>query len=249
MKPRLTLILGGALMVGCSLQRADGPPNENIDLSHVGDAVPRFELRSASSNPESYQVRGRHYRVLKNSQGYRARGTASWYGRKFHGRPTASGEPYDMFAMTAAHKTLPIPCYARVTNLANHRSVVVKINDRGPFHDKRLIDLSYAAAVRLGLDKIGTAPVEISVVEPGDSLAQSIFLQVGAFSSKNSAERLSAKLRRQNLPHPGIRRTQRQGRTLFLVQLGPVSSKSQLETVSKRLQAFGLRAIVLADEN
>src|SRR5690606_27721217 len=116
------------------------------DLEAIPDAIPRDEPRSARGNPASYEVFGKRYHVLASAAGYKERGVASWYGPDFHARSTSSGEPYDMYAMTAAHKTLPIPAYARVTNLANGRSVVVRINDRGPFIDNRIIDLSYTAA-------------------------------------------------------------------------------------------------------
>jgi rare lipoprotein A len=136
------------------------------DVASIPDAVPHPEPYSSSGNPDSYEVYGDRYAILKDARGYKERGYASWYGKKFHGKRTASGEPYDMFKMTAAHKTLPIPCYARVTNLDNGHSVVVRINDRGPFHEGRIIDLSYTAAVKLGsLDK-GSIPVEVEAIDP-----------------------------------------------------------------------------------
>jgi rare lipoprotein A len=145
----------------------DSGPSHPVDLSHVRDAEPRQEPRSKYGNPDSYVVHGKRYYVKQNSRGYVERGIASWYGRKFHGRRTSSGEPYDMYAMTAAHRTLPLPTYARVTNLRNHKSVVVKINDRGPFHENRIIDLSYAAATKLGIAQTGTGLVEVRALQPG----------------------------------------------------------------------------------
>ncbi len=191
-------------LAGCSLQSPDGPPAQPRDLSGVGDAVPRYEPFRPALNPVSYEVSGRRYHVLRNAEGYIARGIASWYGRKFHGRPTASGEPYDMYAMTAAHRTLPIPSYVAVTNLRNGRRVVVRVNDRGPFHSDRLIDLSYAAAVKLGIDKSGTAPVEVRALSPQGDAGRSWLLQVGAFTARVNAERLLQRLRRHRLPHPHI---------------------------------------------
>jgi rare lipoprotein A len=135
--------------------------------------VPRAEPRSASGNPPFYEVGGHRYLVLASAAGYRERGVASWYGPDFHGLRTATGERYDMFAMTAAHKTLPIPCYARVTNLSNGRSVVVRINDRGPFVSNRIIDLSYTAANRLDMVRNGTAFVEVETLMPAGSGAGS----------------------------------------------------------------------------
>lgn len=144
----------------------DGPPRQAPDLSRVPDAVPRVEPRSRGGNPDSYEVFGRRYRVMDSSRGFVERGTASWYGRKFHGRKTSNGETYDMYRMTAAHKHLPLPTYVRVTNLDNQRSVVVRVNDRGPFHSDRIIDLSYAAASRLGILAKGTGRVELRAIDP-----------------------------------------------------------------------------------
>ncbi len=157
---------------GCarSSVEADGPPGRPPDLSGLVEPVPRAEPASRYGNPASYQVFGQSYRVSATSAGYRARGDASWYGTKFHGRRTSSGEPYDMYALTAAHKTLPIPTHVRVTNLENGRSIVVRVNDRGPFHVGRIIDMSYAAAAKLGILGAGTAPVEVAALPPYQSL-------------------------------------------------------------------------------
>ena len=136
-------------------------------IEHTPDAVPVPEDRSATGNSKSYEVLGRTYDVLDSSKGFKQRGYASWYGKKFHGRKTASGERYNMFKMTAAHKTLPLPTYVRVTDLDNGKSVVVKVNDRGPFHSDRIIDLSYAAAAKLGLIGHGTSKVQIEAIDTG----------------------------------------------------------------------------------
>jgi rare lipoprotein A len=141
-------------------------PRNAPDVYQVPDAVPRDEPRSAFGNPPFYYVAGHRYVVLPSATGYVERGVASWYGTEFHGLRTSTGEPYDMFAMTAAHKTLPLPCYARVTNLSNGRSVVVRINDRGPFVANRIIDLSYSAAARLDMIRNGTAFVQVDVLTP-----------------------------------------------------------------------------------
>jgi rare lipoprotein A len=142
-------------------------PEANTSQGGVPDAVPRVEERSRNGNPAFYVVAGRRYVVLQNSTGFVERGVASWYGPGFHGVNTAMGEPYDMYAMTAAHPTLPIPCYARITNLSNGRSVVVRINDRGPFVANRIIDLSFSAAQRLDMVRTGTAFVTLEVLSPG----------------------------------------------------------------------------------
>ena len=145
----------------------DGAPSHKVDVTSIPDAVPRAERRSKYGNPTTYTVAGKAYRIMSDSEGYVESGVASWYGTKFHGRRTSSGEPYDMHAMTAAHKTLPLPTYAEVTNLQNGRKVIVKINDRGPFHDNRLIDLSHAAASKLDILATGTGLVEVRAITPG----------------------------------------------------------------------------------
>lgn len=159
------------LLAGCATQRRPSPapspaPAPPASVAGVPEPVPRAEPRSASGNPPFYEVGGHRYIILASAAGYRERGVASWYGPDFHGLRTATGERYDMFAMTAAHKTLPIPCYARVTNLSNGRNVVVRINDRGPFVANRIIDLSYTAAARLDMIRNGTAFVDVEVLSP-----------------------------------------------------------------------------------
>lgn len=144
----------------------DGPPEIDMDVAHIPNAEPRLEPLSRYGNPQKYDVFGVRYHTLAHSNGYAAEGTASWYGRKFHGQRTSSGEPYDMFGMTAAHRSLPLPTYAKVKNLNNGREVIVKINDRGPFVKDRLIDLSYAAAKKLGIHATGTGKVRITAIDP-----------------------------------------------------------------------------------
>jgi rare lipoprotein A len=143
---------------------ADSAPPMAVDVSNIPEPTPRREPKSRYGNRESYTVLGRTYRVLRSAEGYEERGIASWYGYKFHGRHTSSRERYDMCAFTAAHKTLPLPSYVRVTNLDNGRSIVVRVNDRGPFHQGRIIDLSYAAATRLDMKQAGTARVEVTAL-------------------------------------------------------------------------------------
>ncbi len=144
----------------------DWGPDKEIDMSHVPDAVPRYENRTIAGNKNPYTVLGQTYYLMDDERAYTQRGKASWYGFKFNGERTSNGELYDMFAMTGAHKTLPIPSYVRVTNLDNRKSVVVRINDRGPFHEGRIVDLSYAAAQRLGITQMGTGNVEVEIVVP-----------------------------------------------------------------------------------
>jgi peptidoglycan lytic transglycosylase len=178
-----------ALIAGCGTTRPggyykdDGPGERPLaSLDRIADAKPRVEpLHRGANSP--YFAFGRKYVPYRALKPYRERGVASWYGRKFHGQPTSSGERYDMYAMSAAHPILPIPSYARVTNLANGRSVVVRINDRGPFHSGRIIDLSYAAAYRLGYANSGSAKVEVEAIIPGTTSARSASRHAGAFAA------------------------------------------------------------------
>ncbi|MGR8934715.1 MAG: septal ring lytic transglycosylase RlpA family protein [Gammaproteobacteria bacterium] len=236
------------------------PPN----LDAVPDAVPRHEIRTRAGNPDNYQVNGKHYVVLKESRDYVVRGVASWYGSKFHGLKTSNGEQYDMFAMSAAHKTLPIPCYARITNLHNGRAVTVRINDRGPFVDGRVIDLSYTAAYKLGILDKGTGYVEVRTVEPGQSLPrvysaansyrteqrirpledgdadEQLFVQVGAFSNPDNARKLQAELSELQLARLRVSPIASQKGWLYRVQLGPLADMAQANRLAGRLGERGI---------
>jgi rare lipoprotein A len=158
------LAVGACTMIGAP-ELTRPPP---LDADRIPELVPRTEPPSRAGNMAQYEQSGRTYRVLESSYGYDERGIASWYGEGFHGRPTSSGEAYDMHQLSAAHRTLPLPTYVEVTNLSNGRRVIVRVNDRGPFHepDARIIDLSYAAAVKLGMGRSGTAPVRVRAIEP-----------------------------------------------------------------------------------
>ncbi|ROR34685.1 septal ring lytic transglycosylase RlpA family protein [Inmirania thermothiophila] len=258
--PALLLLLGG-----CSaLVRHDGPPARAPDLSAVAEAVPRAEPRSPYGNPDSYVVEGRRYHVLASAEGYRERGIASWYGRKFHGRRTASGEPYDMYAMTAAHRTLPLPTYVRVTNLENGRSVVVRVNDRGPFRRNRIIDLSYAAALRLGFADKGTALVEVEALTPGAAPASAaaapqppepvaaaapapppvrLYLQAGAFVSRRNAELLRRRLEVLVREPVEVGRVTGAADALFRVRIGPLAGVEEADALAERLARIGLESV------
>lgn len=184
----------------------DGPgDNPPANLDKIPDAVPRSEKLHPYAN-EPYMAFGARYVPAKDARVYRARGVASWYGRRYHGRPTASGEAYDMYGMTAAHPTLPIPSYARVTNLQNNKAVTVRINDRGPFRQQRVIDLSYAAAYKLGYVEQGSAAVEVEMVTnapaavsvaPHQAVSdpKGVYLQLGAFIARSSADSFRNKLK------------------------------------------------------
>ena len=225
------------------------------DLAAVPDAVPRREPRSAHGNPPFYNVLGKRYFVLAGADGYLERGVASWYGPTFHGGNTSSGEPYDMYAMTAAHKTLPLPCYARVTNLRNGRSVVVRINDRGPFVANRLIDLSYTAAARLDMIRDGTTLVEVRALTPGvpDELTRSdqlpppsLYVQAGAFADVHNAERLLGRLQAAGLASAFLTSPLQGGSHLYRVRLGPVGSVAEFDALTARLAALGISDARLA---
>jgi rare lipoprotein A len=160
----IVLAFGACTMIGSPSTVVPPAP----EPGSIRDIVPSAEPPAASGNMERYEQGGRTYRVLEWSFGYDERGIASWYGEQFHGRPTSSGEPYDMYALSAAHRTLPLPSFVRVTNLSNGQSVILRVNDRGPFADpgSRIIDVSYAAAIRLGMVRSGTANVRVEAVEP-----------------------------------------------------------------------------------
>jgi rare lipoprotein A len=231
----------------------DGPgANPPADLAAVPDAVPRAEpLHRFANRP--YQVFGKDYVPQSGLAPFRQSGIGSWYGRRYHGAPTSSGEPYDMYAMTAAHPTLPIPSYVRVTSAANGRSVVVRINDRGPFLADRIIDLSYTAAWKLGYVDAGSARVEVEAVFPGQAEpvaqakadAQGVFLQLGAFAAREAAENFRVRVYRdlawlseaiQIVPAGAV----------FRLHLGPYRSPDEARPVADRIQAeLNLRPLLV----
>jgi rare lipoprotein A len=161
---------------GCSTTGGSARSHLPSNWADIPDAVPKAEPKSKFGNPKSYVVFGKRYHTLNSSEGYEAQGIASWYGPKFDHRRTSSGAEYNMYAMTAAHKTLPLPTFVRVTNLDNGRTAVVKVNDRGPFYANRLIDLSYAAARKLGIVAAGTAPVDVRAIDPAHPRPDANFL-------------------------------------------------------------------------
>ena len=262
------------LLAGCSStsensgrysMRHDKAPDAPVDVSHVKDAVPRIESKSRGGNKSPYTVLGKQYSVMSSSLGYIATGTASWYGRKFHGHQTSNGEVYDMYKMSAAHKSLPLPTYLRVTNLANGRQVIVRVNDRGPFHDDRLIDLSYAAASKLDMLSKGTAHVKIEAIDPrawqntGAVIATPVaeqqtsvagkYLQVGAYSSRASAEYVESQLRPLLKELAVIIRpvTNSQGVVLHRVQIGPLKSTTSLTALTQQVEQMGYATPRLVD--
>ncbi|MBV1870348.1 MAG: septal ring lytic transglycosylase RlpA family protein [Gammaproteobacteria bacterium] len=216
----------------------DSAPTVRFDPSKVKPAIPRPEARSRYGNHSPYTVFGKKYQVMESGKGYKEKGIASWYGAKFHGRKTSSGELYDMFKMTAAHKSLPLPSYVKVTHLENNRTIIVRVNDRGPFHKGRVIDLSYAAAHLLGIAHAGTGQVKVEVISsPGKVTATSpqsknatprpLYVQIGAYSKLGIAQSVQEQALLLT-PHPiSIRRIQQTKRVLHRVLIGPLASRQQ----------------------
>ena len=240
--------LGAALLAACA-----GPPARRpVDPSAVPDAVPRAEPRAARGNPPFYEVFGERHTVLASADGYVERGVASWYGPDFHGGSTSSGEPYDMYAMTAAHRTLPLPAYVRVTHLTNGRSVVVRVNDRGPFRKNRIIDLSYVAAAKLDMIRDGTALVEVVAVGPSSSapapapVARQFYAQAGAFTEEANARRLADRLEAAGLADVVVASARTGGRQLYRVRVGPLDTVAAYDAVVEKLRAAGLGEVMLA---
>lgn len=242
------------------------PPN----MANIPNATPKFEAKSRGGNPASYQVFGKTYYVLQNSDNFLQRGTASWYGTKFHGRKTSNGETYNMYAMSAAHKTLPIPTYLEVTNLANGKKVIVRVNDRGPFHGDRIIDLSYVAAAKLDILSHGTGNVEIRAVGPNSfkkvpkvPVAASIkkpavaavntqptaatpqtnnalYIQIGAFKNQQNAQKVKNSLSQSGLTLPHISNKQNTEHVLYIVRTGPYQSVQQADEDRLKIQQLGI---------
>jgi len=274
MSPRLLLAISiiatPFILASCShspdiYSRRDGPPSSWGDVSKIPDAVPKKEPRSKSGNPTSYVVLGKRYYVMKSARGYKARGIASWYGSKFHGKLTASGERYDMHAMTAAHKTLPLPSYVKVTNLNNGRQVIVKVNDRGPFHKNRIIDLSHTAAIKLGIKGTGTGLVEVEAIDPDNwntadktspihqstspvkpasvSGIKGIFLQLGAFISSHNAYSLKSRVNTAlNSNLASVSSTLSKKQKYYRVRIGPLNSVEQADKLTEQLTRKGFES-------
>ena len=234
----------------------DSGPATAVDVSRIPEPIPRVEPLSPYGNRSPYTVLGKNYTVLPSAKGYLERGIASWYGNKFHGRPTSSREPYDMYQFTAAHRSLPLPTYARVTNLDNGQSVIVRVNDRGPFHDQRIIDLSYAAAQRIGIAARGTGLVEVRAIDPADPEQDRArprpaigphraYIQVGAFDDRDNAERFKHRLEQYALGRVFLDRFKKGGRVLHRVRIGPLADAAAVDALAERLRALGFAAIAV----
>ena len=246
------------VLASCSSQiQRDGPPAAAPDptiLDQIPNAQPRYSPPRAA-NQRPYTLHGTTYYPMAHNRGFVQRGEASWYGRKFHGRKTASGETYDMYGMTAAHKRLPLPSYVEIRNLENQRRIVVRVNDRGPFYGKRIIDLSYAAAYKLGLLAEGTGQVEVRAITPDnpapdttpvptqippapDPVHTIMYVQIGAFRDYSNAQRLQQRLQQQ-LRWP-VRIVSTSDNRLHRVQTGPIPNVSAADQAVVQLGALGI---------
>lgn len=239
------------MLSGCASSRytQDGPPRFSVNIKNIKEPVPKYEPKSPYGNPNSYVALGKRYHVLKSAKGYHQRGIASWYGRKFQGQLTSNREPYDLLKMTAASPVLPLPTYVRVTNLENGRSIIARVNDRGPFAPNRIIDLSYAAAKKLGYANIGTALVDVEVIDIRNPNAMPVvaiekkpklYLQVGAFSERNNAERLAAEVHTITQKQTRIRQLFRNNKPLYRVQVGPLIGVGESDQLQQALETRGL---------
>jgi rare lipoprotein A len=256
---QMAVIFATLLLMACSNPSEipkQNEPGSRLTNDQTADAIPVPEPRSRYGNPPFYDVWSKRYYVMDSSKDYVARGIASWYGEDFQGQRTSSGETYDMYAMTAAHKELPLPTYVQVTNLENKRTAVVRINDRGPFHENRLIDLSYAAATKLGIVQKGTGLVEVRALDPNHPQLASItplrnantlvtnpqmYIQVGAFASRQNAERLQIRLEPHQLGKISIIPSNHQKKPIFRVRIGPLASVELADQTTKRLNNMGMR--------
>jgi rare lipoprotein A len=266
-RDRLTLVaflFTTSLISACASRPLSDGAGANVPRSLPGDAIPREEPRSRYGNGPYYKVRGQTYKVMESSHGYQERGVASWYGKKFHGRMTSNQEPYDMYGMTAAHKTLPLPTYVRVRNLKNNRSIVVRVNDRGPFIDNRLIDLSYSAALKLDMVKAGTGLVEVTAISfddapprrvsatngdtPRAGRGSDIFVQVGAFGELNNARRRFSLLRDKGFGSSFVHTDDSVSPTLYRVRIGPIADVNQYDSIVNQLQRLGISETHLVTE-
>lgn len=266
----LLLTVFTLLLSSCShLGRKDGPPNFYVDETKIPNPIPKPEPLAKYGNMRSYVVFGKRYYVMKSSKHYTETGTASWYGTKFDTHRTSSGERYNMLGMTAAHKTLPLPTYCYVTNLKNNRTIIVKVNDRGPFVGNRLIDLSYVAAKKLGVTGHGTTKVRVQAIDPVEYARQNayditrqedhilnalprrerrhsatvstIYLQAGAFRHQGNAFQLKHQL--ASLLHKPVSiKAPGHNSHLYRVQIGPFETYSEADSTKQKLKRLGIHA-------
>lgn len=254
-------VCAALLVAGCaSRPPADGAPADTA-ATPPADSLPRPEPRSRYGNGPIYEVLGSRYRVLDSGRGYSERGVASWYGKKFHGKPTSSREIYDMHELTAAHRTLPLPSWVRVRNLKNGKSVVVRVNDRGPFVGNRLIDLSYAAAVRLDMVDEGTTLVEVTAIDHQEPLQVGappapetsseildVYVQVGAFGDIKNARRRYSQLLEGGIRPAFVHEDTTRKPALYRVRIGPIADVLEYDTIVQQLQQLGISETHLVSE-
>jgi rare lipoprotein A len=266
---------------GCSFlfkkHQIDGPPDVDFDASKIPDAVPKVEPLSRGCNKD-YIVYGKRYHVLKSAKGYNKRGLASWYGTKFHGQYTSNQERYSLYSMTAASRELPLPTYVKVKNLKNGKIIIVKVNDRGPFYCDRIIDLSYAAAKKLGFAGHGTALVQVTAIDPltwngnnntsSDDAAPSsnnfddtdtaplsqtphkaIYLQVGAFTMLKNAQLLATQIAKHTNKHVSITHSTNDSKHLYKVHIGPLMNRDQSNFIKRQLEQDGFKNILIIDNH
>lgn len=236
------------LLAACGSRESRDGPGRGLDPERIAVPEPRPEPLARYGNHSPYTVLGRTYHVRETARGYSERGLASWYGSKFHGKPTSSGEPFDMHQVSAAHRTLPLPSWVEVTNLDNGRSLVVRVNDRGPFKDGRIIDLSYAAAVKLGVVDAGTAPVEVRALEFDDMPMQAasgprrvpVELQVGAFSDRDRARNVARSLEEAGIGPVYTGRGRSSAGRVWRVRVGPIDTAETASRLAERILGLGM---------
>lgn len=238
-----TLLIPCLFFFGCASSNDryqitnDHSPTEIPPLEHIEDVTPRYESYSRGGN-KNYSVRGIDYKVYKNITEFTESGNASWYGNKFHGHLTSNGERYNMFAMSAAHKNLPLPSYVQVTNLENNKQVIVRVNDRGPFHEGRIIDLSYAAAYKLDMLKSGTAKVKIKLLHFPKNTVQSAqekkhyFVQYLVTSEHAKAQKLDKEISKKYQE----KSLYLKDKNIYKLRLGPFKNKSSAEKIQEKIQ-------------
>jgi rare lipoprotein A len=263
MKKCTTIIIATLLLSSCATStKHDGMPRDHhkFDATKIPNPIPKTEPKSRYGNPSSYVVLGKRYSVLKTAYCYHETGVASWYGTKFHKRLTSNREQYDMYAMTAANKVLPLPSYVRVHNLENGKTIIVRVNDRGPFHPNRIVDLSFAAAAKLGMTDKGTALVEVDAIDPnhsnqscGKPLSDAVpthtpelYLQLGAFTLKANAQQLAKKVKQYTHRPVHIISVEMPSNTIYKVQIGPLKNVEQADDLTYDLQSAGFGEVFTA---
>jgi rare lipoprotein A len=263
-----------AMLASCgSNEVTDSAPSGSVGRL-PDDAIPRPEPKGRYGNGPVYEVFDVSYTVMDSANGYRERGVASWYGKKFHGELTSSREVYNMYAMTAAHKTLPLPTYVQVRNLSNNKTVVVRVNDRGPFVDNRIIDLSYSAALKLDMVHNGTGLVEVTAINfdepkrdkgtgdksdrpasqttaaaaPAAEAASQVFIQVGAFGSIDNASRRYSTLKNNGISGAAIHEDKSSSPPIYRVRIGPIDGVAQYDEIAGQLAGLGINDPILVTQ-